>query len=63
MNAPTLSQVAFETYGGNANCRNLSTDPVPEGASFNEPRQSPNAVRPRLVADQTFPIVSDGAGI
>jgi hypothetical protein len=60
MNAPTPSHVAIETYGGNEYCRNRSTDSVPEGASFNEPRQSQNAVRCPLL-DDTFFI--DGAGI
>ena len=61
MNAPTLSQVAFETYGCDEYCRNLSTDSAPEGASFNEPRQSPDAVRPPALDYTTF--FFDGAGI
>ena len=61
MIAPTLSQVGVETYGGNEYGRHLSTDSVPEGAPFNEPRQSPSGVRPPLLDDTT--LFCDGAGI
>jgi hypothetical protein len=63
MNAPAPSEVAIRTDQDHEDVRTLSADSVPEGASFNEPRQSPNAVRPHLGDDSTFASFFDGAGI
>src|SRR5262249_45758442 len=60
MNAP--SEVPLGTHPDREPVRPPRADSAP-GADFDEPRQSPNAVRPPLVDDATFPSFADGAGI
>jgi hypothetical protein len=63
MNAPAHCEVAIETDQGQQHFRHLNPDTALERASFYEPMQPLNTVRPYVYDGRTFETFIGGAGI